>query len=67
LSEYQRRLQTQEPAISLDQALRDVAGLSSDKSIAICREVEDFIKSGSDNKKKGPADKSKDFRSFLKQ
>jgi len=43
-----------------------VSAFPADKSILIAREVDEYTKAaGEGNKKKGPVDKSKDFRSFL--
>ena len=57
--------QTHLPSIglSLDQALQAMAYLPSDKTALICKEVEE----AANLKKPQAADKSKDFRSFLKQ
>ena len=64
LQEYQNRLALIDASVNLETALQQVAGLPADKTALINRELEE-MKAG--EKKKGPTDKSKDFRSFLKQ
>ena len=49
--------------LTLDNALQGMAYISSDKTALIAKEVEDATHS----KKSQVAEKSKDFRSFLKQ
>ena len=49
--------------LTLDQALQGMAYLPSDKTALIAKEVEDATQA----KKPQVAEKSKDFRSFLKQ
>jgi hypothetical protein len=50
--------------LSLDQALQCMAYIPSDKTALIAKEVSDAANAG---KKSQVAEKSKDFRSFLKQ
>lgn len=61
LTDFQSHLTA--ASINLEQALQGMAYLPQDKTALICKEVEESATS----KKPQAAEKSKDFRSFLKQ
>ena len=63
LVEYKSRLAQIDASIDFAGALQTVGEFTPDKAAAISREVEESVKQVS----KKPVDKSKDFRSFLKQ
>ena len=61
LTDFQQHVKSS--GMTLDQALQGMAYIAPDKTALICKEVEDSANS----KKPQAAEKSKDFRSFLKQ